>query len=861
MAKQEVQIADGAFSGKVNCYKVGFDRLNNAIYVANQYGYWTLFSVDGSGGTTILLQTNTINNSSQLKLNLIEGSNITLTDTGSGNIIVSSTGGDTTIINNYFESTTFVSVATTAPLPANTYNNGASGVGATLTGNANGALTAQDGVTPVVDMIILVKDEVDQKKNGPYKVTTVGTADPGGTPYLLTRLVSSDTTAELYPQGVVVAGGDTNATLLFTQITVAPIPGTDNIVYGDPIPVGNITLAPIGSTPNANGATLVGNVLNLQPASISFGGVVTAITQSFAGVKTFAPTVTGSGTLAATEIAGTIAATSTSDTIAALNITTTPYNTTGPILLIYFVTAGVGTGYTSGTYTTVPLTGGTGSGAQATVAISGGGISSIIITTKGTGYTAGDVLSFSNASVGGTGSGASMTVRQVGATYKKYSAKGIDNFLIGGTIRVGRGSYDPGDGGTFSNTTTAFGEGALAATPTTIGNPQNALMCYNSAFGRNALAANTLGGQNTAVGYTSLSFNTIGSANTAIGMQCLGSNTSGNSNSAVGALALLSNTTGGSNTAMGASALQGNSTGGSNTAFGVSALGSNTTATGNVGIGYSAGSSNLTSTENVYVGYGAGTWSKIGANTFIGSQAGAIAANTGLGNNVAVGSNAFIRGTQGDNNVAIGANALAILTDYVLSLTIVNGGSGYTTATITIGNSLTTAGGSTAQATATIVAGVITGYTFTGNANGYTYQATPSVVVTGDGTGAVITATLNAIPKYNTAVGAYTGLNMRGGIGNTFLGYKAGEGIDDGNYNTIIGASIGALSTSLSNTIIIADGQGNQRITATTTKTSLANILHFMTTPTNYADNAAALVGGLIAGDVYRIGDTLAVVH
>jgi hypothetical protein len=49
----------------------------------------------------------------------------------------------------------------------------------------------------------------------------------------------------------------------------------------------DVTLAAIGATPNANGASLVGQILNLQPASISFGGAMTTAAQSFAGAKTF----------------------------------------------------------------------------------------------------------------------------------------------------------------------------------------------------------------------------------------------------------------------------------------------------------------------------------------------------------------------------------------------------------------------------------------------------------------------------------------------------------------------------------------------------------------------------------------------
>lgn len=50
---------------------------------------------------------------------------------------------------------------------------------------------------------------------------------------------------------------------------------------------GVTTLAAIGSSPNANGATISGSTLNLEPASASFGGVVTTGTQTMAGAKTF----------------------------------------------------------------------------------------------------------------------------------------------------------------------------------------------------------------------------------------------------------------------------------------------------------------------------------------------------------------------------------------------------------------------------------------------------------------------------------------------------------------------------------------------------------------------------------------------
>lgn len=87
-----------------------------------------------------------------------------------------------------------VIAATTVPLQANTYNNGALGVGATLTENANGALPNIDTVSIPLNGRLLVKNEVSQLKNGIYTVTNLGSV---GTPWILTRAVDYDQTAEV----------------------------------------------------------------------------------------------------------------------------------------------------------------------------------------------------------------------------------------------------------------------------------------------------------------------------------------------------------------------------------------------------------------------------------------------------------------------------------------------------------------------------------------------------------------------------------------------------------------------------------------------------------------------------------------
>lgn len=72
-----------------------------------------------------------------------------------------------------------------------------------------------------------------------------------------------------------------------------------------------------------------------------------------------------------------------------------------------------GTLYVSATYTSVPLTGGTGSGAEATITVSGGIVTAVTITAEGSGYVVGDTLSANNANLGGAGSGFTYSVDNV----------------------------------------------------------------------------------------------------------------------------------------------------------------------------------------------------------------------------------------------------------------------------------------------------------------------------------------------------------------------------------------------------------------------------------------------------------------
>ncbi|HHZ95230.1 MAG TPA: hypothetical protein EYN67_06685 [Flavobacteriales bacterium] len=104
-----------------------------------------------------------------------------------------------------------VKCATAAVLPANTYANGASGVGATITANASGTLTI-DAVTAFVagTTRVLIKNETagNALRNGIYVVTNAGAV---GAAFILTRATDFDTSAKIIGGAVFVREGTAGA--------------------------------------------------------------------------------------------------------------------------------------------------------------------------------------------------------------------------------------------------------------------------------------------------------------------------------------------------------------------------------------------------------------------------------------------------------------------------------------------------------------------------------------------------------------------------------------------------------------------------------------------------------------------------
>lgn len=170
----------------------------------------------GGGGVTSL-------NSLTGALNVLGGTGISVNSSGS-DITVSWTGAAVPTSSDLA-----VRMATTAALAgAPVYNNGSSGVGATLTRGTNGALASQDGIAPQVGDYLLVKNQSAQLQNGVYVVTTLGSAS---VKYVLTRVTEADTTAELDDLVVTAALGTTNKGVPYGQQTNNPTIGTSNIVF------------------------------------------------------------------------------------------------------------------------------------------------------------------------------------------------------------------------------------------------------------------------------------------------------------------------------------------------------------------------------------------------------------------------------------------------------------------------------------------------------------------------------------------------------------------------------------------------------------------------------------------------------
>lgn len=155
------------------------------------------------------------------------------------------------------------------------------GVGATLTNAGTKAALQIDGVTLSVTNRVLVYNQANPAHNGIYTVTTVGTPDPGGTNWVLTRATTEDTYKPDSINGLgqgdyfFVQEGNTGAGESYVLTTNNPlIIGTTNLTFTQ-FAASQVYSAGTGLTLNGTQFSLT------SPVSTALGG--TGLTSYTAG--------------------------------------------------------------------------------------------------------------------------------------------------------------------------------------------------------------------------------------------------------------------------------------------------------------------------------------------------------------------------------------------------------------------------------------------------------------------------------------------------------------------------------------------------------------------------------------------------
>lgn len=446
-----------------------------------------------------------------------------------------------------------------------------------------------------------------------------------------------------------------------------------------------------------------------------------------------------------------------------------------------------GSGYVNGTYPNVTLTGGTGTGARATITVSGGIVLFVTLTYAGVGYTAGDSLTTANTNLGGSGAGFNVAVSTVaassgfqctvnavatgsvgkvtltadGVNYTSgdiLSASAEDIGGISGVISV-LGSTAPGN--YYTDSTTASVTGSISGTVLTVtAVASGALVVGQTLFGTGILDGTTI--------------SSFGSGTGGVGTYNINKSQSIPSG-AIAALGIFRDT-----------ALTG---------------GSGTGATANIVI--TGGQVSAVALVNPGVGYTVGN---VLTASFLGSTNG-IATTSGL-----VGGSNYTNGTYTDvaltGGTGTGAKATIIVSgNAVTNVAITTAGSGYTVAdtlsaaAATLGNGINALNTGALTGGANYGPGTYTGVSLTGG-TGTGAKATITVGVGGDVTAVTLTSRGVNYTAGDNLSAAVDSLNGNTNGVSTLGTVVGGSDYTDGTYTNV--SLTGGTGTGAKATIVVA---------------------------------------------------------
>ena len=375
-----------------------------------------------------------------------------------------------------------VVVATYTALPAYTYNNGTSGVGATITGAAVGVLTI-DGVAVVLNDRVLVKNETgaDAPYNGIYLCTTAGAV---GAAYVLTRATDFNQPAEMYSAFTFTETGTVNADtgwVCTNNSSSVIVVGTTDIVFTQFSGAGTYTAG--------TGLTLTGSQFSISN---------TAVTATSYGSSTAIPTFTvnqqGQLTAANTAVVVAPAGTLTGNTLSS-GVLISSLTAVGTLTSLSVTGNITSTGNIAGTYFA-------GNGSLLTGVVAAGGTGNSI--TLGT-PTDNDLTS---------------NVAYDGWTTGTFVTDGLDD-LNQVTLNVANSTF-VGHTNFSGNTTAGASPMTVLFTPTQVGNPNSYIWDFGDgttvSSGPTATHtySNVSGGQFT-VSYTAYNTNGTYAGNVALG--------------------------------------------------------------------------------------------------------------------------------------------------------------------------------------------------------------------------------------------------------------------------------------------------------------------------------------------------------